>query len=284
MLAPRMTGDLGRPDRMFGGYVFDLDGTLYLGDRLLPGAAATVAAIREAGSAVAFLTNKPLEAPATYAAKLTGLGIPATAREVVTSTDALLRYLANEPRGTRVLPITEPLLANMLREAGLVVLDPRLDDPTTAAIVIVSWDRTFDYAKLHAAFRAVRAGARLVATNPDPFCPTAEGDLPDCAAMLAAIEASTGGRAEVIVGKPSPQMAATLLERLAMPASDTLLVGDRLLTDVRMATEAGMASALVLTGVTSVDALADSPIVPDFVLGGIAEVLPDDRARADPAS
>ena len=263
-----------RPSRIYGGYVFDLDGTLYLGDHLLPGAADTVAAIRAAGSRVAFLTNKPLELPAVYAAKLTDLGIPTVADEVVSSTDALLRYLEGTARGARILPISEPLVADLLRGAGFATLDPAVDDPTTADVVVVSWDRTFDYAKLLAAFRAVRAGARIVATNPDPFCPTPDGDLPDCAAMLAAIEASTGARAEAIVGKPSPHMAAALLDRLALPADDTIVIGDRLLTDVRMAREAGMASALVLTGATRADALLTAPVTPDFVLDGVADVLP----------
>ena len=265
---------LRRPTRWFGGYVFDLDGTLYLGDRLLPGAAETVAAVRDAGARVAFLTNKPLEAPSAYAAKLTDLGIPATPHEVVSSTDALLRYLDGHARGARILPIAERLLVDMLRHHGFATLDPATDDPTTADLVVVSWDRTFDYAKLVAAFRAVRGGARIVATNPDPFCPTPDGDLPDCAAMLAAIEASTGATAEAIVGKPSPHMAGTLLDRLALAPDDTILVGDRLMTDVLMAREAGMASALVLTGATTTQALDGADVVPDFVLGGIAEVLP----------
>ena len=264
-----------RPDRMFGGYVFDLDGTLYLGDGLLPGAADTLAAIRDHGSRVAFLTNKPLDTPAAYAEKLTNLGIHTEAREVVTSTDALLRYLRAQAAGTTILPIAEPLLIDLLRGAGFGIVDP--DQAERADVVVVSWDRTFDYGKLVAAFRAVRAGARIVATNPDPFCPTPDGDLPDCAAMLAAIEASTGATAEAIVGKPSRHMAETLLHRIALPASDTVLVGDRLSTDIRMAHEAGMVSALVLTGVTSRSALADASFAPDYVLGGVAEILPPDR-------
>ena len=271
---------LRRPTRRYGGYVFDLDGTLYLGDQLLPGAAETVASIRESGGRVAFLTNKPLESPVAYAGKLTDLGIPATGDEVVSSTDALLRYLARHAPGTRILPIAEPLLVGMLRDAGFATLDPAMDDPATAELVVVSWDRTFDYAKLVAAFRAVRAGARIVATNPDPFCPTPDGDLPDCAAMLAAIEASTGARAEAIVGKPSPHMAETLLDRLALPPDDTVLVGDRLMTDVLMAREAGMASALVLTGATTREALVGATEIPDYVLAGVADVLPAPAAAA----
>ena len=266
-----------RPDRMFAGYVFDLDGTLYLGEALLPGAAETLDAIRANGSRVAFLSNKPLDAPVTYAAKLTALGIPARPEEVVTSTDALLRYLRAHAPEVTILPIAEPLVVDLLRDAGFRLTD--LDRPEDADLVVVSWDRTFDYDKLVAAFRAVRSGARLVATNPDPFCPTPDGDLPDCAAMLAAIEASTGATAEAIVGKPSAHMAATLLERISLPAADTLLVGDRLLTDVRMAHEAGMASALVLTGATSRSAVADAPYAPDYVLDGVAQILPADRLK-----
>lgn len=272
------TTTVGRPTRIYAGYVFDLDGTLYLGDRLLPGAAETVATIRDQGAHVVFLTNKPLERPAAYAAKLTQLGIPAAPAEVVSSTDALTRYLLAAAPDASVLPIAEPLLVELLHEAGLRTVG--LDRPEDADLVVVSWDRTFDYAKLLAAFRAVRAGARLVATNPDPFCPTPDGDLPDCAAMLAAIEASTGAQAEAIVGKPSPHMAATLLDRLALPAADTLLVGDRLLTDVRMAREAGMHAALVLTGATTAAAVRDSTVQPDFVLDGVADILPPSHQEA----
>ncbi len=119
-----------RPDRLFGGYVFDLDGTLYLGDHLLPGAAETVAAIREHGARVAFLTNKPLERPAAYAAKLSDLGIPAVAADVVSSTDALVLYLQRHAAGARLLVIGEPLIGELLGEAGFAVVP--LDRPEEA--------------------------------------------------------------------------------------------------------------------------------------------------------
>jgi ribonucleotide monophosphatase NagD (HAD superfamily) len=129
------------------------------------------------------------------------------------------------------------------------------DQPGAADVVVVSFDRTFDYAKLLAAYRAVRLhGARLVATNPDPYCPTPDGGLPDCAAMLAAVEACTGATAEAIVGKPSRQMAAAVLDRLgtgAAGAAGAAMVGDRLATDMAMARGAGMTGVLVLTGATS---------------------------------
>lgn len=263
-----------RPTRAYGGYVFDLDGTLYLGDTLLPGAADTVAAIRARGARLAFVTNKPLERPGAYAAKLTHLGIPADPAEVVSSTDALIRYLHLHASGARVLTVAEPLVDELLVEAGFVVTR----DSGAADLVVVSWDRTFDYDKLVRAFRAVRGGARLVATNPDPWCPMPDGALPDCAAMLAAVEASTGVTAEAVVGKPSAHMAETIIERLALAPADTLLVGDRLLTDVPMAAAVGMASALVLTGATAAEGLdvelASAPVRPGFVIDSVADLLP----------
>jgi HAD superfamily hydrolase (TIGR01450 family) len=261
---------MNRPDRLYGGYVFDLDGTLYLGEALLPGAAATVAAIRAAGARVAFLTNNPLRLPVEYAAKLSGLGIPTDPSHVVSSTDSLVRYLRRRAAGARLLLVSEPLLVGILTAAGFEIVD----DPDRTDVLIVSFDRTFDYAKLRAAYRAVRAGARIVATNPDPYCPTPDGGLPDCGALLAAIETASGGRAEAVVGKPSRHMAETLLERLGSEPADTLMVGDRLSTDTRLAREAGMVSALVLTGATTEADLAGADLRPDFVLAGVSGVLP----------
>lgn len=265
-------------ERRFDGYVFDLDGTIYLGDALLPGALHAVETLRGAGARTIFLTNKPLERPADYAAKLTRLGLPTDPHEVVSSTDALLRYLRLRAPGARLYPVAEPLLWDILAEDGWELTD----DARRIDVVVVSFDRTFSYAKLQVAFDAVRAGARIVATNPDAYCPVPGGGLPDCAAMLAAIEASSGGRAEAIVGKPSPHMAATLLDRLALVADRTLLVGDRLATDMRMALEAGMASALVLTGATTRDDVARSPFVPRYVLDSVAGIVPPDLQTASP--
>lgn len=261
---------LAQVERRYDGYVFDLDGTLYLGDALLPGARDAVLALRAAGSKTVFLTNKPLERPSDYAAKLTSLGIPATPAEVVSSTDALLRYLARYAAGARLYPVAEPLLWDLLADAGWELTD----DPARIDCVVVSFDRTFAYAKLQIAFDAVRAGARIVATNPDAWCPVPGGGLPDCAAMLAAIEACTGTQAEAIVGKPSPHMAETLLDRLALVADRTLLVGDRLATDMRMAIEAGMAAALVLSGATTMADVVASPVHPRYVLESVAGIVP----------
>lgn len=260
-----------RPACIFEGYAFDLDGTLYLGERALPGAAVAIRQIREAGSRVVFVTNNPLRSAAEYAEKLTRLDIPAREEDVVTTLDSLSTYLEQRHTGARLLCVGEPLLADTLVAHGFRLTR----DPAAADVVVVAFDRTFDYAKLNAAYRAVRLhGAALVATNPDPYCPTPDGGMPDCAAMLAAVEASTGVRAEAIVGKPSEHMAHTVLSRLALPPDRVAMVGDRLLTDIGMASAAGMAGILVLSGATSAADLKPAPIQPHFVIEGLSQLLP----------
>jgi len=260
---------LGR--RVFRGYAIDLDGTVYLSGKLLPGAADTIARIRREGSRVVFLTNNPLRSPASYAQHLTGLGIPAEPADVVSPLAVLTAYLADRHPGRAALTIAEPLVDATLAAAGIAVTT----EPASAGVVVVSFDRTFSYAKLLSAFRAVRQfGAVIVATNPDPFCPTQDGGLPDCAAMLAALEACTGARAEAVLGKPGEHMAAELLRRLAVPASEAVIVGDRLSTDIAMSRSLGMTSVLVLSGATTGAELADSPHRPDYVIDGIAALLP----------
>lgn len=262
---------LRRPERFFDGYALDLDGTVYLGDALLPGAAETVARIRAAGSRLVFLTNNPLRPAASYAEQLSGLGIPAAEADVVTPLGVLTAYLSRRHPGAAVLTVAEPLVDQTLAAAGITVTA----EPAAAGVVVVSFDRTFSYAKLLLAYRAVRHfGAVIVATNPDPFCPTPDGGWPDCAAMLAAVEACTGARAEAMMGKPGEYMAAELLRRLDAPPDAAAIVGDRLSTDVSMSGSLGMTSVLVLSGATSPGELAASPVRPDYVIEGIGQLLP----------
>ncbi|HET7029453.1 MAG TPA: HAD-IIA family hydrolase [Candidatus Limnocylindrales bacterium] len=256
-------------ERRYPGYVLDLDGTVYLGGSPLPGAVDAIGRLRALGSRFVFLSNNPLWAPAAYAEKLRAMGIPVEDREVVSSIDALLAYLGDRPP-ERILAICEPLLTELLGEAGYALTD----DPRAADAVVLSWDRGFTYDKLHAAYVALRNGARLIATNPDPYCPTPEGGLPDCGALLAAVEVASGVRAEAVVGKPSVHIARAALSRLGVPAGDALMVGDRVLTDVGLARAAGMTAALVLTGATALGDVPPPPHGPDLVLEGLGQLIP----------
>jgi arabinose operon protein AraL len=250
------------------GWLLDLDGTVYRGDALVPGADRTLAALRAAGRRVAFLSNKPIETRADYAAKLTRLGVPTRPEEVVNSSLVLARHLRALDPGAPVFVIGEPpLLAELARHGFEVRGDARV------RWVVIAFDRTFDYAKLDTALQAVRGGARLIATNPDRTCPTEHGEIPDCAGMIAAVEAVTGARVEIVVGKPSPIILDVALAALGVEASDCAIVGDRIETDIAMGKARGLATVLVLSGVTRADDPRIARMAPDAVLRSIAELI-----------
>jgi len=255
----------------FAGYLFDLDGTIYLGPRLLPGAAACIETLRARGARVLFLSNKPLERREAYAQQLTRLGIPTRPEEVITSGLVLARHLAGQAPGARLFVIGEAPLLDELREAGLrATNDPQAAEE--AEIVVASLDREFSYARLLAGFRALRRGARFAATNPDRTLPLDGEELPDCAGVIAALEACSGRQCELVAGKPSRLMLEAALAALGLPAEQCLMVGDRLETDIAMGQHPGLRTALVLTGVTRPAMLAASPWQPDYVLPSVADV------------
>lgn len=250
------------------GWLFDLDGTVYRGERLVPGADTTLARLRAAGRRVAFLSNKPLCTRADYAEKLTRLGVPTATDDVINSSLVLARHLRGLDAGAPVFVIGEPPLIDELRAHGFEV---RAD--ARVRWVVIAFDRTFDYAKLDTALQAVRGGARLIATNPDRTCPTEEGEIPDCAGMIAAVEAVTGQRVEVVVGKPSPIILEVALERLGVPPAECVVVGDRIETDILMGKRGGLATVLVLTGITRAGDPRIAEIGPDLVLGSVRELV-----------
>src|SRR5262245_3515081 len=264
-------GSSARPARIrfpYRGWLFDLDGTIYVGERLVPGAADAVAALRADGRRLAFLANKPLETRADYAAKLTRLGIPAAPDDVINSSLVLARHLRELDRGAPVFVIGEPPMLAEMREHGFEVRDDE-----RVRWVVIAFDRTFTYAKLDTALQAVRRGARLIATNPDRTCPVEGGEIPDCAGMIAAVEAVTGQTVETIVGKPSPIILEVALATLGVAAGDAVVVGDRIETDITMGKRLGLATILVLSGVTPRDDPRIATLAPDHVLRSIADVI-----------
>jgi HAD superfamily hydrolase (TIGR01450 family) len=263
------------PERLYQAYAFDLDGTVYLGDGLLPGARRLIEELRARGLPVRFLSNNPTKDPEQYAEKLGKLGLPTPVGEIVNTVVTMTRWLLDHAPDAVVFPISEQPLVRALERAGIRMSS----DPAEIDIVIASYDRTFTYEKLQIAFDAIwfHRRARLVATNPDRFCPFPGGrGEPDCAAIIAAIEACTGARCEANLGKPNPAMLHTALAGLEVEPGECLMVGDRLATDVRMALDTGLAAALVLTGDTKraeVDRAAPAD-APDFVLDRIDRLLP----------
>lgn len=266
---------LRRPDRRYDGYVFDLDGTLYLGDALLPGARDLVAALRAGGARTVFLSNNPTRDPVMYAEKLTRLGIPTDVAEVLNPLVTTAAWLAANAPGAGVFVIGEEPLRRHLTAQG-VRLVSRAEE---VDVVVASFDRTFDYAKLQVAFDALwfHRRARLITTNPDRFCPMPLGrGEPDAAAVVAAIEACTGVTCEANLGKPAPAMLHAVGDVLGIPVERCVMVGDRLSTDIAMARGGGMDSALVLTGENTLADVAalDPADRPTWVLPGVGDLLP----------
>ena len=257
-----------RPRFPYRGWLFDLDGTVYLGERLIPGADTAIAALRAAGRRVAFLSNKPLQTRAEYAAKLTRLGVPAAPDDVINSSLVLARYLRDRDPGAPVFVIGEPPMLEEMRAHGFEV---RHDE--RVRWVVIAFDRTFDYAKLNIALQAVKQGARLIATNPDRTCPVEGGEIPDCAGMIAAVEAVTDKKVEVIVGKPSPIILEVALGALGVRADETAIVGDRIETDMMMGRRLGLGTVLVLSGVTRTDDPRIASIAPDHVIRSIGDLV-----------
>ena len=263
------TPSYGPPDRLFDAYLFDLDGTVTLGDALLPTAGETITRLRAAGRRTLFLSNNPSRTAADYAARLTRLGLPTPAGDVVNSSLVMIDFLKRQMPGARLFVVGEASLCGELAAAGFDLAD----EAAGVDAVIASFDRTFTYRKLQIAFDAIRGGARFFATNSDRYCPTPDGGQPDAAAMIAAIEAATNTQVEAVVGKPSPIMAEAALARLGLPPERCLMTGDRLETDVLFGLNVGMAAALTLTGATSEAEAAASSIRPTYMMRTLNELL-----------
>ena len=260
---PGAEGDGSGPVR---GVLFDLDGTIYRGGELIPGARETVDSLRTSGIRCVFASNNPTATALDYARRLTALGIPVDASEVLTSGGVAAQWLLRTHPGASVFVVGEDSLVRELETAGV-----RVTVSEDADVVLAAFDRTFSYEKWNTAFQALRRGALFAATNPDTTCPVENGGLiPDCGGITAALEATSGRRLDVVIGKPSRIMADAALERLGLDAGEVLLIGDRLETDIELGRAAGIRTVLVLTGISGPGAAASG--VATAVLPSVREL------------
>lgn len=252
----------------YDGVVFDLDGVVYVsgeaGTRALPGAAKAVAAAREAGLSVAFMTNNASRTPADVVGELTALNVPARAKEVVTSGQAAGELLTP---GTRCLVVGSEGLRSVLRDRECVLVD----DPEAAEVLVVGFTRDLVWDDLRRATLALANGARFLGTNADVAFPSAEGLWPGNGAILAALTAASGREPE-IAGKPQAPMFEAAAERLG--AQRVLMVGDRAETDIVGAQAVGWDTALVLTGVSGREQAEALAPPPTYVLETLEDLLP----------
>ena len=247
----------------FSAFIFDLDGTIYLGDKLIPGASQVIQEIKNLNKPYVFLTNKPLASRKDYARKLSGLGIPASAGNVITSSFVTAQYLKENSPGASCYVVGEKALKEELKNAGLEVKEEK----DGIDYLIASFDRDFHYDKLNDALQILKKGAKFIATNPDRTCPVENGEIPDAAGMIGAIEGVTGKKVGKILGKPSREIVETALKQMGSPNPEkSLMVGDRLETDITMGKKNNLQTALVLSGVTDRKTLYSSEIKPDIIL------------------
>jgi arabinose operon protein AraL len=270
------------------GFIFDLDGTVYLGEAALPHAVEAIAELRRMGKRVLFVSNKPLEPRENYARKLTRLGIPAEPADVITSAFVLGFHLARTEPELNLYVVGEENLLAELRGHGLKIVSEfdeqnplEVIDPRGIDAVVVAFDRTLSYRKLNTAYQALMRGARFFATNADKVCPMPGGAIPDAGGTIAALEHMTGRQVELLAGKPSKLIMEVALARLELPPERVMMVGDRLETDIFMGQQSGMQTAVTLTGVSRREDVAKLANPPDYVINHLGD-LPGILAQAAP--
>jgi HAD superfamily hydrolase (TIGR01450 family) len=229
--------------------ILDLDGCVYLGGELISGADQAVAALHEAGRAVAFVTNDARRSPEEYVRKLWRLGVQASVHEVVTVGSALQHFLAERAEGASAYVIGSEAVFRHVADSGQRIVNGT-EEENRAEVVIVAGHNDLHFRDLRPATQSVLAGAEILAAGRDRTYPTAAGISPGTGAVVAALEYATGRSARVL-GKPDPQVFRTALERLPDPGAPTLVVGDRLDSDLAGALAAGLDGAIVLSGVTT---------------------------------
>ncbi|MFW5751429.1 MAG: HAD-IIA family hydrolase [Planctomycetota bacterium] len=247
-------------------FVCDMDGVIYHGNRLLPGVGEFVAWLQAQERPFLFLTNSSQRSPRELRGKLRRLGMDVSEDHFHTSALATASFLADQKPGGSCYVIGDAGLINALYEAGLSTDDV---DPDW---VVVGETRSYSFEKIEHAIRLVLRGARLIGTNPDATGPSEEGISPACGSLCAPIEMATG-RTAYYVGKPNPLMMRHALKRLGMRREDTVIIGDRMDTDIVAGVESEISTVLVLTGVTSEAEVIRFPYRPDHILDGIADLL-----------
>jgi NagD protein len=253
-------------------FALDMDGTLYLGDKLFPWTQGFLAKLREKGIGYTFLTNNPTKSVADYLQKLKKLGIEATEDNMLTTSLAAIDYLKSTyPQARRLFMLGTPSMVEQFLKAGYEACADDPDDRPDA--LVVAFDTTLTYSRLCRAAWWAKQGIPYVATNPDRVCPTDQPTvLVDCGSLQRCIEEATGRKPDIVLGKPDPTMLFELMKKHGLAPDEIAMVGDRIYTDTTMARNAGAVGILVLSGETTAEVAAASPNPPDFVFANVGEI------------
>lgn len=247
-------------------FLLDMDGTFYLGERLLEGALKFIAVLNRQGIDYLFLTNNSSKDSRQYAQKITLLGSPVSHHKILTSGEATAMHLQHQKPRARAYVVGTPALRNEFTRRGFVLADEAPD------FAVLGFDTTLTYAKLWKLCDLVRAGVPYIATHPDYNCPTETGYMPDVGAMIAFVKASTGREPDLIVGKPNRLLVEKAAERTGFPVEAMCMIGDRLYTDIALGQAAGIPTILVLSGETQADEVAGSPYQPSYIFQNLEAV------------
>jgi 4-nitrophenyl phosphatase len=247
-------------------FLLDMDGTFYLGERLLEGALKFIDVLHQKGCEYLFLTNNSSKDSRQYAEKITRLGLPVSRHKILTSGEATAMHMLSQKPGARVYVVGTSALENEFRERGFSLTDEVPD------VTILGFDTTLTYAKLWKLCDLVRAGVPYLATHPDYNCPTEGGFMPDIGATIAFVKASTGREPDLIVGKPNRLFVEKAAERTGIPISAMCMIGDRLYTDIALGASAGIPTILVLSGETQIEDVAGSTYQPNLIFQHLGEV------------
>ena len=252
-------------------FLFDMDGTLYLGDRLFPFTTELLAKIKATGGRYMFMTNNSSKSVMAYIEKLRKLGIEATEDEFITSSQATAYYLKNNHPTAKLYVCGTESLKTELRSQGFTVTE----DLDQVECIVMGFDTELNFKKLHdVSFMLCTRQLPYIATNPDYVCPTEFGSVPDCGSVCDMIFNATGKR-PVVIGKPEALMPQLALARTGYTKQQTVVIGDRIYTDIKSGINAGTVTVLVMSGETTQEILDASPDKPDFVLADAGLMIPE---------
>ena len=251
------------------GFVCDMDGVIYHGSRLLEGSKTFVDWLKAEGKQFLFLTNSSARSPRELHQKLLHMGIEVGEEHFITSAMATAHFIASQRPGGRVYVIGDSGLYQALYDSGLSI------DENEPDYVVIGETRSYSYEKIETAIRLVLGGAKLIGTNPDVTGPTERGISPACRALVAPIELATGRQAYYI-GKPNPLIMRHAQHMLGCHRDETVIIGDRMDTDIVAGIESGIDAVLVLSGITKESDLDRYPYRPDYILKDVSEIVADD--------
>lgn len=251
-------------------FLFDMDGTLYLGNRLYDFTAELLNTIRQKGGKYLFMTNNSSKSVEDYIKKLRNMGIDATNEDFMTSSQATAYYLHKHHEGKKLYVCGTKSLQQELEKEGFTVTT----DLDQVDCIVMGFDTELTFQKLHdvSFLLLTRPELTYIATNPDLVCPTEFGSVPDCGSVCICIKNATG-KEPVVIGKPSPLMPQLAMERLGVSKEQTCVVGDRIYTDICSGLNAGVTAVLVMSGETTPKILAESVQKPHIVLQDAGEIL-----------